>query len=165
MRVSGKAYILGDDIDTDVIIPGVYLVIKDPSELARHALEPLDPEFYGKARAGVIIVAGRNFGMGSSREQAVIALKAAGVRAVVADSISRIFYRNAVNNGLPVAICPGARDAIRHWEHVELDLLMGRLLVPDRGLEIVCETPRGIALRILEAGGLLSLLRRELGRS
>lgn len=107
MIVEGPVLKYGDKIDTDVIIPAKYLKSTDPAFLAQHAMEPIDPQFYQRASKGVILVAGKVFGMGSSREQAAIALKAAGVRAVLAESFARIFYRNAVNNGLPVITVPG----------------------------------------------------------
>jgi 3-isopropylmalate/(R)-2-methylmalate dehydratase small subunit len=106
MKIRGRAIVYGDKIDTDVIIPAKYLVYTDPTVLGQHAMEPLDPEFPKKAK-GAILVAGRAFGMGSSREQAAIALKGAGVLAVVAESFARIFFRNAINVGLPVLQVPG----------------------------------------------------------
>jgi len=112
MIIEGKVMKFGDKIDTDVIIPARYLKYTDPQYLAQHAMEPLDPEFYKKASSGVVIVAGKVFGMGSSREQAAIALKAAGVRAIIAESFARIFYRNAINNGLPVITLKDATKLI-----------------------------------------------------
>jgi 3-isopropylmalate/(R)-2-methylmalate dehydratase small subunit len=105
MKVLGKVLKFGDNIDTDVILPGKYLVLTDPKELAKHAMEGLDKEFSKKAEKGVVIVAGENFGCGSSREHAPIALKNAGVKAIIAKSFARIFYRNAINIGLPVLEC------------------------------------------------------------
>ncbi|MEM3681647.1 MAG: 3-isopropylmalate dehydratase small subunit, partial [Metallosphaera sp.] len=106
MIVEGTVLKYGDKIDTDIIIPARHLKYTDPAYLAQHAMEPLDPEFYKKASKGVIVVAGKVFGMGSSREQAAIALKAAGVKAVIAESFARIFYRNCINNGLPLIVLP-----------------------------------------------------------
>ena len=101
-KIEGKVWKFGDDIDTDIIIPGRYLVLTDENELAKHAMEGVDPEFHRKAQDGDIILAGKNFGCGSSREHAPIALKAVGISAVVAESFARIFYRNAINVGLPL---------------------------------------------------------------
>ena len=164
-RVRGEALKYGDDIDTDVIIPARYLVYTEPEKLAEHAMEPLDPEFPRKAAKGVVLVAGRNFGMGSSREQAAIALKAAGVKAIIAKSFSRIFYRNAINNGLPVIIHPEAAEAIEEGDVVEIDLDEGRIVVEKRGggrLEYRFPPFRGIVAEILAAGGLLEYMKRRL---
>ncbi|MCD6341653.1 MAG: 3-isopropylmalate dehydratase small subunit, partial [Thaumarchaeota archaeon] len=102
MKIKGKAVVYGDNIDTDIIIPGRYLVLQDPKELAKHAMEGIDPSFPEKAKEGVILVAGKNFGCGSSREEAPVALKHANVKCVIAESFTRIFYRNAINVGLPI---------------------------------------------------------------
>ncbi len=167
-RIRGEALKYGDDIDTDVIIPARYLVYTEPEKLAEHAMEPLDPDFPKKAAKGVVLVAGRNFGMGSSREQAAIALKAAGVRAIIAKSFSRIFYRNAINNGLPVIIHPEAADTIEEGDVVEIDLDEGRIVVEKRGggrLEYRFPPFRGIVAEILAAGGLLEYMKRRLAGS
>ncbi|MEB3825385.1 MAG: 3-isopropylmalate dehydratase small subunit [Desulfurococcales archaeon] len=160
--VKGLPYILGDDVDTDVIIPAVYLGLKDIKEISRHVLEPIDPDFPAKASRGVVIIAGRNFGMGSSREQAVTALKAAGVKGVVAESFARIFYRNAVNNALPVAECKDATHRIRGNEPVILDLDKGILTQGDTIIQ--CRIPTGIALDIIRSNGLLELLKSRLAK-
>lgn len=156
MRVTGSALCLPADLDTDLVIAGRYLRTKDPSIWARHAFEDLDPSIAPRL-AGTVLVAGRNFGCGSSREQAVIALREAGVRAVVAPSFARIFYRNAINLGLPIA---EAVLACADGDPVELDLSAGTVqaaggpAVPIRPL-----SPRMQA--ILEAGGLVELLKRR----
>ncbi len=113
MIIEGIVHRLGDDVDTDAILAGRYLALRDPEELAKHCLEALDPGFRARVREGDILVAGRNLGQGSSREHAVIALKASGIRAIVAVSAARIFFRNAINLGLPVMICPEAAMALR----------------------------------------------------
>ncbi len=113
MIVEGIVHRLGDDVDTDAILAGRYLALREPGELAAHCLEALDPGFRARVREGDILVAGRNLGQGSSREHAVIALKASGIRAIVAASVARIFFRNAINLGLPVMICPAAASALR----------------------------------------------------
>ncbi len=160
-RVRGYAYLLGDDIDTDVIIPGKYLAIKDVNELARHVLEPIDAKFSEKARRGLVIVAGKNFGMGSSREQAVVALKVAGVKAIIAESFSRIFYRNAINNALPVIECRDARSKITENSIIEIDLERNMIIANGQILSLDCKPIGEMALKIIRSGGLLKLLEKH----
>ena len=112
MNVSGRAWKFGDDVNTDLIVPGKYLELVDPYEMAKHAMEGIDPDFPGKVSEGDVVVGGSNFGCGSSREHAAIALKYVGVGAVVAESFARIFYRNAINLGLPALECPGISEAV-----------------------------------------------------
>ncbi len=167
-RVSGPVLKYGDDIDTDVIIPARYLVYTEPEKLAEHAMEPLDPDFPKKASKGVVLVAGRNFGIGSSREQAAIALKAAGVRAIIAKSFSRIFYRNAINNGLPVIQLPELVDEAEEGDVIEIDLDEGRVVLRKRDgsvREYRFPPFRGIVAEILETGSLLEYMRKRLERA
>ena len=118
----GRAWVYGDDVNTDVIFPGKYTyTVKDEAEMARHALEDLDPAFAVGVQAGDVIVAGRNWGCGSSREQAVTCLRSAGVRVIIAKSFARIYFRNAVNNGLLPVVCPEAVAAIQPGEAVTVD--------------------------------------------
>lgn len=118
----GRAWVYGDDVNTDVIFPGKYTyTINDEAEMARHALEDLDPTFAGGVQPGDVIVAGRNWGNGSSREQAVTCLRAAGIRVIIAQSFARIYFRNAVNNGLLPVVCPEAVAAIQPGEAVTVD--------------------------------------------
>jgi 3-isopropylmalate/(R)-2-methylmalate dehydratase small subunit len=159
MKVEGKVIKLGDKIDTDIIIPAKYLKYTDPQYLAQHVLEPLDPEFSKKAAEGVILVAGKLFGTGSSREQAAIALKAAGVKAVLAESFSRIFYRNAINNGLPVLVCQGISGVVNDGDYVVVNLESSEVLIQGRGVRVKCKELPDIVLRILSAGGLIEYLR------
>lgn len=157
MIVEGPVMKFGDKIDTDIIIPARYLKYTDPQYLAQHAMEPLDPEFYKKASNGVIIVAGKAFGMGSSREQAAIALKAAGVKAIIAESFARIFFRNAINNGLPVIVLPNATKEIKEGDYVKVNVESGEVIVGNKVLKgkgIV-----GMALEILKYGGLIEYLK------
>jgi len=156
--VEGRAIKVGDNIDTDVIIPAKYLVYTDPAILGKHAMEPLDPNFYEKAKGGVILVAGRAFGMGSSREQAAIALKAAGVKAVLAESFARIFYRNAINNGLPVLVVPGVSRLINENDKVRVVVDTGEITINDSRV-IKAKPITGVALEILLKGGLLNYLK------
>ncbi|MDT7901610.1 MAG: 3-isopropylmalate dehydratase small subunit [Acidianus sp.] len=157
MIIEGKVMKFGDKIDTDVIIPARYLKYTDPQYLAQHAMEPLDPEFYKKASSGVVIVAGKVFGMGSSREQAAIALKAAGVRAIIAVSFARIFYRNAINNGLPVITLKDATKLIDEGEIVRINVETGEIEV--NGRKYQGKGISGMALEILKSGGIMEYLK------
>jgi len=123
----GKAHVFGDDVNTDEIIPARYLNSIDPAFLAKHCMEDADAEFVRRVRPGDVVVAGENFGCGSSREHAPIAIKAAGVSCVVAESFARIFFRNAINIGLPIVACPEAVDNITAGDELEIDLAAGRL--------------------------------------
>ena len=158
MIVEGRVIKLGDKIDTDVIIPAKHLKYTNPEYLAQHVFEPIDPEFYKKAR-GAVIVAGKVFGMGSSREQAAIAIKAAGIRAVVAESFARIFYRNAINNGLPVIICPGISREVAEGDWLRINIETGEVVI-NNVKKVMCKPITGMALEILKAGGLLEYLKK-----
>ncbi len=127
MKLTGQVYKFGSNIDTDAIIPARYLNTFDPAELARHCMEDADAEFPSKVRPGDIIVADKNFGCGSSREHAPIAIKGAGIACVVADSFARIFYRNAINIGLPILESPEAAAAIQEGDQIEVDLESGQI--------------------------------------
>ncbi|MGQ9840337.1 MAG: LeuD/DmdB family oxidoreductase small subunit [Anaerolineae bacterium] len=156
---TGRVWKYGDNVNTDVIFPGKYTyTVKDEAEMAKHALEDLDPTFAANVRPGDIIVAGRNWGTGSSREQAVTCLKAAGVRVIVAASFARIFFRNAVNNGVLPVVCPEAIPAIQHGEAITVDL--GRCVVRCAAGEFPFQPFSPSVQRIIEAGGLLEMLRR-----
>ena len=157
--ITGIAHVYGDNIDTDRIIPGKYTKTLDLSDLARHVLEDLDPEFASLVRQGDILVVGDNFGAGSSREQAPLAIKAAGVSAVVANYFARIFYRNAINIGLPVVEV--GRHEIQTGHEVEVDLNQG--LVIDHTADRVypaTQMPQ-VMVQILQAGGLVNYLREH----
>jgi methanogen homoaconitase small subunit len=156
--IRGKAWIFGDDVDTDVIIPGKYLRTKDTSLWAQHVMEGLDPEFASQVRKGDVIVAGRNFGCGSSREQAPRALKEVGVDAVVAKSFARIFFRNAINVGLPLV---EAEVECQAGDVVEVNLAAGTVKVGDR----VYQGTRlpDFLMKILQDGGLVQHRRRQKG--
>jgi|UniRef100_A0A7J3Z6M8 3-isopropylmalate dehydratase, small subunit (EC 4.2.1.33) len=158
MIVEGRVVKLGDKIDTDVIIPAKHLKYTNPEYLAQHVFEPIDPEFHKKAK-GAVIVAGKVFGMGSSREQAAIAIKAAGIKAVVAESFARIFYRNAINNGLPVVVCPGISGEVGEGDLLRINIETGETVINDTK-KIMCKPITGMALEILKAGGLLEYLKK-----
>jgi methanogen homoaconitase small subunit len=153
--IVGRAWLFGDDVDTDVIIPGKYLRTKDLSLLAEHAMEGLDPQFASSVQKGDVLVAGRNFGCGSSREQAPLALREAGVSAVVAKSFARIFYRNAINVGLPLI---EADVEARQGDVVEVDLSSGTVRVNDRAFQ-GSKLP-DFLLEILQDGGLVAHRRK-----
>jgi len=156
-----RAWVLGDNVSTDDIIPGRYLVKRSPQELGKHALENLLPEFPSRVREGDVLIAGKNFGCGSSREQAPLALKGAGVGAVIAESFARIFFRNAVNQGLPVMICRGVRAHFSTGEEVEYDLGRGVVRNLTRGVELRAEPLPDFMLSILRAGGLIPYLKAK----
>ncbi|WP_292366268.1 MULTISPECIES: 3-isopropylmalate dehydratase small subunit [unclassified Methanoculleus] len=148
-----RVWKFGDDIDTDAIIPGRFLTIYDPAELAKHAFEGTRDEFAREAREGDVVAAGTNFGCGSSREHAPLALLGAGVKAVVAKSFARIFYRNAVNTGLLPLVCPEA-DAIRDGDTVSVDIAAGYIEVDGRRLAV--EPVPWFMKEIVDAGGLVA---------
>lgn len=161
MRFSGKVWKYGDNVNTDVIFPGKYTyTLTEPAEMAAHALEDLDPTFATAVRPGDIIVAGRNWGCGSSREQAVICLKAAGVGAIVAVSFARIFYRNAINNGLPAIVCPAAVAVLEHGQWAEVDLAAAEVRCA-MGVFSFPPFPPSVQ-RILAEGGLIPYLKQLL---
>ncbi len=158
----GKVWKYGDNVNTDVIFPGRYTYqIMPPGELAAHAMEDLDPGFAAGVRPGDIVVAGKNFGCGSSREQAAACLKAAGVQAVVARSFARIYFRNAINLGLAVLQCDEAVDALEQGDDAEVDFAAGAIR-SSKGTFRFLPLPDSV-LGILEAGGLLEYTRKKLG--
>ncbi len=151
---SGEVLKLGDDINTDVIYPGKYIMIYDPEEMKKHALEGLGEEYTRRLRPGSIVVGGENFGCGSSREQGAGALKAAGVPIVVAKSFARIFFRNAINYGLLVLTCPEAVDAIVDRDHITVDTREGTISLQD-GQSFHFPPLPDFLMAIIEAGGLV----------
>lgn len=159
MPIRGKVWKYGDDVNTDVIFPGKYTyTITDRKEMAAHALEDLDPRFAKQVQRGDIIVAGRNFGCGSSREQAATCLKEAGVAAVVAGSFARIFFRNAINEGLALVECPQAAAAISDGETIEVDFEKGQV-VTARGTFEFPSLPESV-MGIVREGGLIPYVRK-----
>jgi 3-isopropylmalate/(R)-2-methylmalate dehydratase small subunit len=162
LTIKGKAIKFGDNVDTDVILPGPYLVHTDPNELAKHAMEGLDPKFAEKAAGGVIVVGGKNFGCGSSREQAPIALKYSGVKCVLAESFARIFYRNSITIGLPVLACPGVSDRVEEGDMLVVDLQTGK--VEDKTNRSVLQATKlpEFIMEILDDGGLIEHLKRRI---
>jgi 3-isopropylmalate/(R)-2-methylmalate dehydratase small subunit len=164
MKATGTTIKFGDNVDTDVILPGKYLVLIDPNELAKHAMEGLDPAFPEKAEKGVIVVGGKNFGCGSSREQAPLALKYAGVQCVLAESFARIFFRNAINIGLPVIECKGISAAVDNGDEVTVDFETGIIQNVSKGKSFQVAKLPPFILEILADGGLIENLRRRLNK-
>ena len=162
MQFKGTVHRYGRDIDTDVIIPARYLNTSDPAALAAHAMEDLDPTFAASVTPGDLIVADENFGCGSSREHAPVALKAAGVSCVIAKSFARIFYRNAINMGLPILECPPAVDAIAHGQTVAVDTDKGLIRNLDTGESFSAEPFPPFLVEIIDAGGLVERTRRKM---
>lgn len=162
-RIKGRVIKLGDGIDTDLIYPGRYLPIIDAEEMAEHALEGLDEAFPGKIQQGDIIVAGKNFGCGSSREQAATCLKAAGIAAVIARSFSRIFFRNAINQGLPIIVSLEAVETLEQGDEVEIDFANDLIGTQD-GRTIPFRGFPSFVFSILDAGGLIPYVKQKIAR-
>lgn len=160
--IEGRVWKYGDDVNTDVIFPGRYLTITDPHKMAEHALEDLDPAFRKEAREGDVIVAGRNFGCGSSREQAVTCLKHTGISAIVARSFARIFFRNAINSGLPAIVCEEASKEVEKGDMVEIDLQSGVLRVKRMSKPLKFEPLPPFMMEILMDGGLIQHLKKKI---
>jgi 3-isopropylmalate/(R)-2-methylmalate dehydratase small subunit len=160
--VEGRVWTLGRDVDTDQIISGKYLTVIDPNELKKHVFEIALPEFAAQARAGDLIVAGENFGSGSSREHAPQAMRAIGVGAVVADSFARIFFRNAINLGIPAIEAPGVRAIFSSGDVGRVDFTQGRVTNTTTGRSVEFPPLPHHLMELLEAGGLVEKVRREL---
>ncbi|MEK6974715.1 MAG: 3-isopropylmalate dehydratase small subunit [Candidatus Thermoplasmatota archaeon] len=158
----GRAFVYGDDVDTDRLFPGRYLFVADADGMRKHALEDLDPTFRERVRPGDVIVGGRNFGTGSSREQAVACLLHSGVRTVIARSFARIYYRNAINSGVAPLVCPAAVDGIKDGDQIEVDLVAGIITNTSRGQSYRFEPLPDFLRAILDDGGLVPHLRRTL---
>lgn len=159
--IEGKVWKYGEDINTDVIFPGKYTyTITDPAKMAEHAFEDLDPVFARKVEKGDVIVAGKNFGCGSSREQAVIALKEAGISAIISPSFARIYYRNAINQGLPVLENAKAAEYLKQGDRVKIDLENGKIIASD-GKEFTFPPLPPKVMEIMEDGGLIPHLRKK----
>jgi len=158
-NISGKVWKFGDDIDTDLIIAARYLSTSDPKELASHLMEDADPDFLKKMKKGDLIVAGENFGCGSSREHAPIALKAAGIGAVVAKSFARIFYRNAFNMGLPIFELSQS-DEIKEGDEIEIDMKTGEIKNADKIYKFTPIPP--FMQELIASGGLINFAKKEM---
>lgn len=161
MEINGKAFKYGNDVDTDVIIPARYLNDSSESALASHCMEDIDPEFIKKVKKGDVIVAGDNFGCGSSREHAPLAIKASGISLVIANSFARIFYRNAINIGLPIMECPEAVKAIKAGDGVKADLSAGVICNLTTGEKFGAQPFPDFIQQIINDGGLLANLKKR----
>lgn len=159
--MKGQAWKFGDNIDTDLIIPARYLVTSDPAELAKHAMEDADPKWVSKKKEGDFIVGGENFGCGSSREHAPIAIKAAGISAVIAKSFARIFYRNAINIGLPILESKEAADEIKEKDKIEVNLAKGEIKNISTGKTYQAQPFPEFMQKIIEAGGLINYIKKS----
>lgn len=155
MKAEGRVFKYGDNVDTDVIIPARYLNSSDPKELAQHCMEDIDKDFVKQVKTGDIIVASKNFGCGSSREHAPIAIKAAGVSCVIAETYARIFYRNSINIGLPIMECPDAAKEIEAGDQVEVDFDSGIITDKTKGKSWKGQAFPPFMQKIISAGGLI----------
>ncbi len=162
MELKGRVWKFGNDINTDEIIPARYLNTSDPAELAKHCMEDADPAFPGKVQKGDIVVAGSNFGCGSSREHAPIALKAAGIACVIAGSFARIFFRNAFNMGLPILECPDVCDRVDEGDTVHVCLESGAVTIEKDGTVLQAQSVPEFMQALLKEGGLMSYVKKKL---
>lgn len=160
MKANGYVFKYGDNVDTDVIIPARYLNSSDPKELAEHCMEDIDTEFVKKVKKGDIIVADKNFGCGSSREHAPLAIKASGVSCVIAKTFARIFYRNAINIGLPIIECPEAAKGIDAGDEVEVDFDSGTIYNRTKGTQFQGQAFPPFMQKIIEAEGLVNYINQ-----
>jgi 3-isopropylmalate dehydratase small subunit len=165
MKIRGQTWKFGDDIDTDAIIPARYLSTSDPDALALHCMEDADPDFVKKMKPGDLIAAGKNFGCGSSREHAPLAIKAAGISCVIAHSFARIFYRNAFNMGLPILECPDAAEAIETGDDLEVDLNEGLIVNHSRQQTYQAQPVPPFMQKLLQAGGLMAYVKEQMASS
>jgi 3-isopropylmalate/(R)-2-methylmalate dehydratase small subunit len=157
--IKGKAWNYGDNVNTDFILPGKYLELTDPDEMSKHAMEGIDPGFSKNVKPGDIIIGGRNFGLGSSREHAPLALKHSGVGAIIAEGYARIFYRNAINLGLPVLECKGISEIIKTGDKIELNLDKGIVKINNEKTLTFQPIPEFMK-KILESGGLREYIKK-----
>ena len=162
-KIRGRVWKYGDNVDTDAIIPARYLNVSAEDELAAHCMEDLDVEFAKEMEPGDIIVAGKNFGCGSSREHAPVAIKASGISCVVAETFARIFFRNAINIGLPILECPEAAQETAADQILEIDLASGVIHNVSTGKEYQATPYPAFMLEIIDAGGLVPYTREKLG--
>lgn len=162
MKIKGRVWKFGRDVDTDAVIPAKYLNLQDPKELGRHCMENIRPDFAKSAKPGDIVVAEENFGCGSSREHAPLALKGLGISCVIAKSFARIFFRNCVNIGLPILEAPEAVDAVQDGDELSVDLESGTVEDITRGLKFKANPMPQLTREIAEAGGLIEYAKQHL---
>ena len=161
MKAEGRVFKFGSNVDTDVIIPARYLNVPDAAELAKHCMEDIDKEFVNKVKEGDIIVADKNFGCGSSREHAPIAIKAAGVSCVIAETFARIFYRNAINIGLPIIECPEVAKGIEEGNEIEVDFDSGKIYNKTKDEEYQGQAFPEFMQNIISNGGLINYINNK----
>lgn len=161
MKAEGRVFRYGDNVDTDVIIPARYLNSSDKDDLRKHCMEDIDPEFVKNVQQGDIIVAGKNFGCGSSREHAPIAIKASGVSCVIASTFARIFFRNSINIGLPILECPEAADEIKAGDVLSVDFSTGEITDRTTGRTYKAEPFPPFMQRLIESGGLIGYIKEN----
>ncbi|NIM06421.1 MAG: 3-isopropylmalate dehydratase small subunit [Armatimonadetes bacterium] len=161
MKLRGRAHKFGDNIDTDIIIPAIYLDTTSEEELAAHCMEGLAADFAQRVKPGDVMVGGLNFGCGSSREHAPVAIKAAGISCVIAASFARIFFRNAINIGLPVMVCPEASQNIQEGEEIEIDLAAGQIKNLTKGTSHQAAAFPPFLQEIISAGGLIEYTKKR----
>lgn len=162
--ISGKAFVYGANIDTDQIYPGRFLDLTDPDKVAEHALEGADPSFVKEVKPGDVIVAAANFGCGSSREHAAVTLRTAGVGAILADSFGRIFYRNAINLGVPLLVCPGIAKLVKRGDRVTVNLETGAVINETTGATAQAQPLSGYVMEILASGGIKPMIKAQYGQ-
>lgn len=160
--IKGKTFVFGENIDTDQIYPGRFLDLTDPEDVAKHAMEGADANFVKEFVQGDIIVASTNFGCGSSREHAVVTLKTVGVGAILADSYGRIFYRNAINLGIPVIVCPDISRHVKRGDRLSVDLESGKVVNETTGEILQAQPFSAYTMNILENGGIKPMIRKQL---
>lgn len=161
MKAQGKAFKYGANVDTDVIIPARYLNTAEPAELAMHCMEDIDKSFVTRVKPGDMIVAGPNFGCGSSREHAPVAIKASGISCVIAPSFARIFYRNAINMGLAIMECPEAAESVADGDELEVDFDTGVIKNLSSGISYQAEPFPGFIKKIIESDGLVGYISKK----
>ena len=162
--LKGKAFVYAANIDTDQIYPGRFLDLTDPDQIGQHALEGADPNFVKEVQPGDLIVASTNFGCGSSREHAAITLKSAGVGAILADSFGRIFYRNVINLGVPLIVCPGISKIVKRGDILTVDMTTGKVLNETTGASAEAQPLSEYVLNILESGGIKPMIKKQYGQ-
>ncbi|WP_019154218.1 3-isopropylmalate dehydratase small subunit [Robertmurraya massiliosenegalensis] len=161
-QLQGRAFVFGKNIDTDQIYPGRFVELTNVEDVAKHAMEGADPNFVKQFKKGDIIVASTNFGCGSSREHAAITLKAVGVGAIVAESFGRIFYRNAINLGVPVLVCPGISTAVTPGDELTIDIQSGTIVNETKGSVIQAQPISEYIMNILASSGIKAMIKNQL---
>ena len=163
--LKGKAFVYGANIDTDQIYPGRFLDLTEPDQIGKHALEGADPNFVKEVQPGDLIVASTNFGCGSSREHAAVTLKTAGVGAILADSFGRIFYRNVINLGVPLIVCPGISKIVKRGDVLTVDMTTGKVVNETTGASAQAQPLSEYVMNILASGGIKPLIKKQYGQA